>query len=159
MAKFVYRLQKVYELRERKLKEQEQRVLEAQTYVRQVENAIETKRQDIVQAQRDMRQASPMLFTYYDNFIYRLNQELDQLKVELVHANERLEAEKKLLVKAQADLEALEKHKEMAKEQWLEEEKQRELKMLDEIAGQRYFRSMVAKIEEAIEDGEDPDDL
>ena len=52
-----------------------------------------------------------------------------------------------LLIKAQAELEALVKHKERTHEEWLEEEKQKELKLMDEIAGQRFFRSKEANLE------------
>ena len=38
-----------------------------------------------------------------------------------------------------------------------DEEKAIEMKMLDEIAGQRYFRNKAANAEEALLDGEDPD--
>jgi len=141
MARFVYRLQKVFELRERKKKEHEQRVIDAQKRVREVETAIEEKRNEIRTVHRNMLASPHTMMAAHDQFIHHLNAQLEDLHLELARAKEALEYERQLLIKAQADLEALIKHQEKAKEEWLEDEKRREMKMLDEIAGQRYFRA------------------
>jgi flagellar FliJ protein len=141
MARFVYRLQKVFELRERKKKEHEQRVIDAQKRVREVETAIEEKRNEIRMVHRNMLASPHTMMAAHDQFIHHLNDQLEELFQELARAKEALEYERQLLIKAQADLEALVKHQEKAKEEWLEDEKRREMKMLDEIAGQRYFRA------------------
>lgn len=148
MARFVYRLQKVFELRERKKKEHEQRVVDAQKRVREVETAIEEKRNEIRMVHRNMLNSPHTMMAAHDQFIHHLNEQLEELYNELARAKEALEYERQLLIKAQADLEALVKHQEKAKEEWLEDEKRREMKMLDEIAGQRYFR---AKLQEELD--------
>lgn len=148
MARFVYRLQKVYELRERKMKEQEQRVVKAREHLRSVEIAIEEKKNEIRETRKNMMISPHTLMAAYDEFLYLLNHQLDGLEVDKELARQALEHEQELLRKAQADMKALEKHKEKAREEWKEEEKKLEMKMLDEIAGQRYFRAQQVKLEE-----------
>lgn len=148
MARFVYRLQKVFELRERKKKEHEQRVAEAQKRVREVENAIEEKKNEIRLIRKNMLNSHHTLMSAHDDYLHFLNGELDQLYEDLELAKQQLAYERELLIKAQAELEALVKHQEKAKEAWLEEEKRKEMKQLDEIASQRYFRAQQEKMEE-----------
>jgi flagellar export protein FliJ len=148
MARFVYRLQKVFELRERRKKEQEQRVVDAQKRVREVEVAIEEKKDEIRDVQKNMLASPHTLMAAHDSFLYHLNGQLEQLHGDLAYAQSELDYERQLLIKAQADLEALVKHKEKAREEWLEEEKKLEMKRLDEVAGQRYFRAQLEKFEE-----------
>lgn len=151
MARFVYRLQKVFELRERKKKEHEQRVVDAQKRVREVETAIEDKKNEIRMVRKSMLSSPHTLMSAHDEFIYHLNDQLEHLYDDLARAKEALEVERQLLIKAQAELEALIKHKDKAREEWLEEQKKMEMKMLDEIAGQRYFR---AKLQEDLDNAE-----
>lgn len=148
MARFVYRLQKVFELRERKKKEQEQRVVEAKKKVHAIELAIEEKKNEIRLIRQNMLSAHHTMMAAHDQFLHHLNAELDKLHQDLAMARQALEYEMQLLIKAQAELEALVKHKEKAREEWLEEEKKREMKLLDEVAGQRYFRAELERMEQ-----------
>ena len=145
MARFVYRLQKVFELRERKKKQQEQRVLEAQAAVKAAELALEQHYQKLGELAVFMRTAPPSFYENYDRYKEQQKLEEAQLKQNIQFAQEHLEHQKQLLIKAQADVEALVKHKEKAREEWLEEEKYLEMKQLDEIGGQRYFRQQEAQ--------------
>lgn len=148
MARFIYRLQKVFELRERRKKEQEQRVIDAQKRVREVEVSIEEKQNEIRSVRKNMLASPHTLMAAHDDFIHHLNGQLEQLYIDLDKAKAALAHERQLLIKAQADLEALIKHKEKAREEWLEEEKKLEMKRLDEVAGQRYFRAQFEKAED-----------
>ncbi|MDX2085512.1 MAG: hypothetical protein SFZ03_09000 [Candidatus Melainabacteria bacterium] len=152
MARFVYRLQKVYELRERRKKEQEQRVLDAEAQVRNIQAKVQAKKNEMLQVIEHKRTSNHMLMPYHDTFLRKLNDDLNALQIDLSVAEDNLRQEKIKLQKAQQDLEALEKHKEKSKELWMEEQKAVELKMLDEIAGQRYFRSKAAAQLEAQEE-------
>ncbi len=154
MARFVYRLQKVFELRERKKKEQEQRVVEAQRKVRDVETAIEEKKNEIRDSRRNMLTSPHTLMAAFDEYVHHLNQQLDDLYFDLEIAKQELDHERQLLIKAQAELEALVKHKEKALEEWRAEQNRLEMKMLDEIAGQRYFRAQLNQQIEAAEEAE-----
>jgi flagellar export protein FliJ len=154
MAKFVYRLQKVFELRERKKKQQEQRVLEAQAALKAAELALEQHYQKAAELALFMKTAPTSMYQGYDNYKEVEKQQEDQLKLNIRMATDHLTHQKQLLIKAQADVEALVKHKEKAKEEWLEEEKYREMKQLDEVGGQRYFRQQQANALEALADEE-----
>lgn len=140
---FVYRLQKVQELRERRKQEQERRVQKARERVREVEKAIESKKAEIRQVRDNMLVAGHMMLQASDMFLQRLQEQLQTLYEDLERAKQELEYQMQLLIKAQAELEALNKHREKAYEEYLEEEKQKELKLMDEIAGQRYFRKQL----------------
>ncbi|MBY0402899.1 MAG: hypothetical protein K2X66_03315 [Cyanobacteria bacterium] len=152
MARFKYRLQKVFELRERRKKEQEEAVVKAQARVREVEERIQAKKNEIRLLKQNMLTAPHTLMAAHDEFIHTKLQELDSLYLDLQAAKDLLEWEKQLLLKAHSELEALVKHKEKAIEMWKEEEKQKEMKQLDEVAGQRYFRQQQEKIIEELED-------
>lgn len=152
MAKFVYRLQKVFELRERKVKEQEERVAAAMAKVQRVQNEIDAKKNEIRTVYQHMMQAEPMMMQFHDRYIHSLNQKLTVLYEDLDRAKAEVVRERQILIKRQAELEALVKHKEKAREEWLEDEKKREMKMLDEVAGQRYFRQQESKLQEEAED-------
>lgn len=149
---FRYRLQKIYDLRERRLRAQEKRVREAADAVEAAQAAENAKRQDITKTQAERLQAHHMQWTLYDKWLRKLDRELDRLIEETHAAKRHLDEEREKLLKAQADLEALNKHRDRAKEEWQEEEKQREMKQLDEVATQRYFRATQAAQLEEIED-------
>ena len=154
MARFIYRLQKIYELRERKKKEQERRVQEAQARVVRIEQDIRAKKQEIRSLRQNMLAAPHTLLEAHDIFIHTLNEQLDELYQDLEMAKQQLEYERQLLIKAQAELETLIKHREKAYEVYLEEEKQLEMKVLNEVASQRYFRGQLEKAETEKRDAE-----
>ncbi len=153
MARFQYRLQKVFELRERKKKEQEQRVADAQQKVRQIEQQIEDKKQEIRMARQNMMSGPHIHMATADRFIHHLHGELEYLYDDLALAQNELAHERELLIKAQAELEALVKHKEKVYEEWMEEQKKLEMKQLDEVASQRYFRNVMEHEDEEFPSG------
>lgn len=154
MARFVYRLQKIYELRERRVKEQEQKLIEARRAVQEKQSEIDAKKQEMKLVKENMLQASYLLMGDHDRYLFKSNQDLEQLNRELEQRKQRQREEAELLQQYQADLEALEKHKEKAKEEWQNEQKQKEIKQLDEVATQRFFRQGQINEEEALEDAE-----
>lgn len=151
MAKFQYRLQKVVEIRERRVKEQEQRVIEAKRALAEVDERIAKQKREIKLAQQSMRTASHMLLSSHDDFIHHGFEKLDALFEERKEAEHRVLEEAKILAQFQADVEALEKHKEKALEVWKEEEKQKEMRILDEVATQRFFRARLEAEQDALQ--------
>ena len=141
---FRYRSQRVQQLRERKKEEQERRVQKARERVRQIQRAIEAKKQEIKQVRHSMMTSSHMLLDTHDKYLEKLNIELQQLQQDLIAAEEQLKIEMDKLIVAQAELEAILKHRQRQLEEYNEEEKQRELKLMDEIGGQRFFRTKEA---------------
>jgi flagellar export protein FliJ len=154
MARFVYRLQKVYELRERRKKEQEQRVTEANNAVRQAEQRLVANHQQQQETIAQMEAQGPQYFEMGDRYLQHLRQKRVTLQEEKAAAVAHLKEEEAKLAVCHQELEALEKHKERCKEEWMEEEKAAEMKLLDEIGSQRYFRSRLEAAEEAVLDGE-----
>ncbi|MFM7389482.1 MAG: hypothetical protein ACKO34_02515 [Vampirovibrionales bacterium] len=155
MAKFKYRLQKVYEMRERHKKEQEQRVNEAVAATRKVEVQRQAKQQEITTLVEELRRTPPMMMEMGMKYKEKLKEQLLQIEeaYQQVLAKQREEEQK--LSEAHQALEALEKHKEKCREDWKEEQKAIEMKMLDEIGSQRYFRMLVEAAQEAELNGED----
>lgn len=149
MAKFKYRLQKVVEIRERKVKEQEQRVIEAKRALAEVDQRIDAKKNELRMAQQSMRSTSHLLLGAHDDYIHKCYADLDELAEERKEAEAKVLEEAKLLTQYQADVEALVKHKEKALEEWKDEEKRKELKQLDEVASQRFFRAQEQAAAEA----------
>lgn len=148
MAKFQYRLQKVVEIRERKVKQQEQKVIEARARVQDAVQRVVHKKQEIVDAQKHMMTSLNTMMVFHDKFIHRCYEELEVLVYEKQEADAYLLEQGKILIKFQADVEALVKHKEKAFEEWKDEEKRAEMKIMDEVASQRYFRAKLAEEEE-----------
>jgi flagellar export protein FliJ len=144
MGRFVYRLQKVFELRERKKKQQEQRVIEAQNAVKAAEQALATHYKKLEELATFMKTAAPSFYENYDRYKEQQKIEEAQLQQQITMAQDHLALQKQLLIKAQADVEALVKHREKAREEWLTEENYIEMKQLDEVGSQRYFRQKLS---------------
>jgi flagellar export protein FliJ len=152
---FRYRLQNIYNMRERKLKEQEQVVNEAQNTCRKIQARIDAKYAERDDVRHQRKTIDPMMLKSIDDLLIHLATQIASIKEELVEAQRILKEEEDKLAICRQEVEALEKHKERCKEEWLEEEKQAEMKMLDEVGSQRYFRQMIEAAKEAIENGED----
>ena len=151
---FRYRLQNIYNLRERKKKEQEQVVNDAQNAVRKVQVRLDAKVAEREDVRQQRKTANPMMLDNIDKLLIRYAEQIVEIKTELEDVQRILAEEEAKLAICRQELEALEKHRERAKEEWLEEENQAEMKLLDEVASQRYFRQMVESAQEAEESGE-----
>ncbi len=145
---FRYRLQKVLEFRIRKKEEQLLVVQKAQQAVFIAEENIRKNNEEIEATKQNMRQANPMMYETYDNYLIHLwdkAKELEQIRVE---AQRRLDIEKEKLVKLEQGVKVLEKHKEKNKEAYIAEEKAAELKTFSELGVTRFYRQNLEKIEE-----------
>ena len=71
MARFVYRLQKVFKLRERKVKQQEQVVIEAQNKVNAIIADIEAKKNELRLLADNMQHSHHTMLAAHDAFITR----------------------------------------------------------------------------------------
>ena len=136
---FRYRLQKILEIRIRKKEEQLQAVIKAQEEVNRIEYLILENLKEIDKLKKEMRQANPLMFERYDTFIKHLWKKDEQLQEEKRIAIENLEKEKELLREREKEVNVLEKHKEHKREIYIQEEKARELKELNEIGSQKHF--------------------
>ncbi len=136
---FIYRMQKILEIRIRKKDEQLQAVIKAQEEVNRIELLIIKNLEQIKDLQMQMRSADPMMYEHYDTFIKHLWEEDEKLKNQKQEAEIALEKEKELLKVREQEVNVLEKHKEHQKEDYIKEQKAIELKELNEIGSQKFF--------------------
>lgn len=136
---FAYRLQKILEIRIRKKEEQLQIVIKAQEEVNRIELLIIQNLEEIQKLTKEMRSADPMMYEQYDKFIKYLWEEDKKLQIQKQEAIEALNKEKEILIIKEQEVNVLEKHKEHQKEDYIKEQKARELKELNEIGSQKFF--------------------
>ena len=145
---FRYRLQKVLDFRIRKKEEQLMVVQKAQQAVFIAEENIRKNNEEIRQTQINMRQADPMMYETYDNYLIFLWDKAEKLEQIRAEAQEVLDMEKAKLVKLEQAVKVLEKHKEKNREAYLEEEKKAELKQFSELGVQIFFNQSKERQEE-----------
>ncbi len=145
---FRYRLQKVLDFRIRKKEEQLMVVQKAQQAVFIAEENIRKNNEEIRQTQINMRQADPMMYETYDNYLIFLWDKAEKLEQIRAEAQKVLDMEKAKLVKLEQAVKVLEKHKEKNREAYLEEEKKAELKQFSELGVQRFFNQSKERQEE-----------
>ena len=145
---FRYRLQKILEIRIRKKEEQLQVVIKAQEEVQRIELLIIQNLEQIQKLTREMRSANPMMYEQYDKYIKHLWEEDKKLQEQKQEAIRVLEHEKEILRIKEQEVNVLEKHKEHQKEDYIKEQKAKELKELNEIGSQKFFIKNREKIEE-----------
>lgn len=145
---FRYRLQKVLDFRIRKKEEQLMVVQKAQQAVFIAEENIRKNNEEIRQTQINMRQADPIMYETYDNYLIFLWDKAEKLEQIRAEAQEVLDMEKAKLVKLEQAVKVLEKHKEKNREAYLEEEKKAELKQFSELGVQRFFNQSKERQEE-----------
>ncbi len=136
---FTYRLQKILEIRIRKKEEQLKAVLKAQEEVERIENLILQNLNEIKTLNEQMRQADPMMYEQFDNFIKHLWEEDKKLNQQKQEAIDNLNKEKEILKIKEQEVNVLEKHKEHKKDEYIYEQKAKELKELNEIGSQKFF--------------------
>ena len=145
---FRYRLQKVLEFRIRKKEEQLLVVQKAQQAVFIAEENIRKNNEEIEATKQNMRQANPMMYEAYDNYLIHLWEKAKELEQIRVEAQRQLDIEKSKLVKLEQGVKVLEKHKEKNREAYIAEEKAAELKQFSELGVTRFYRQNLEKIEE-----------
>jgi len=149
---FSYRLQKFLEIRIKRKEEQLQVVIKCQNEVRRIENLIDLNNKQIAQTRVEMRQADPMMYEGFDKFLKHLYLKGEQLELEKEEAIRRLRREEEILKEREKEVNVLDKHKEHKKEEWIEEQKAAELKVLNEIGSQKHYRMQK---ERKIEEGDE----
>jgi|GluameStandDraft_1065615.scaffolds.fasta_scaffold00567_45 flagellar export protein FliJ len=150
---FQYRLQKFLEIRIRKKEEQLEVVQKCQKEVMRIEGLIEANNQNIKDTRINMRKSDPRMYDGFDKFLKHLYEEGEKLEQQRQEALKVLRREEEILMQREREVDVLEKHKEHKKEEYLYEEKMRELKTLNEIGSQKHFmRKREAEYEQEIEE-------
>ena len=123
-------------------------VQKAQQAVLLAEENIRKNEEEIESTKNNMRNADPMMYESYDNYLKHLWEKAEQLEAARVEAQKVLDEETAKLVKLEQGVKVLEKHKEKHKEAYIEEEKKTELKTYSELGVTRFFRQNQERIEE-----------
>ena len=143
---FRYRLQRILDFRIRKKDEQLQNVIRAQNEVFRIEGLIEQNNQDINSTRVNMRKADPMMYDSYDKFLKSLYEKGERLEEMKQAALQALEVEKQKLIECEKEVKVLEKHKERAKELYLEEERQLENKLSQKLQSRNITQETLKKL-------------
>ena len=124
------------------------KVQKAQQAVYQAEQDIKKNNQDILDTKAGMRNADPMMYESYDNFLRHLWAKAEQLEIRRQELQAKLDEEIDKLVKCEQAVKVLEKHKEKSKEAYLAEEKAAELKQFSELGVTRFYKANLERAEE-----------
>ena len=136
---FNYRLQKFLEIRIRKKEEQLAVVQECQKEVMRIEGLINENNKNIQDTRINMRKSDPRMYDGFDKFLKHLYEEGEKLEQKRQEGLDILHKEEEILRQREMEVDVLDKHKEHKKEEYLYEEKMRELKTLNEIGSQKHF--------------------
>ena len=136
---FNYRLQKFLEIRIRKKEEQLAVVQECQKEDMRIEGLINENNKNIQDTRINMRKSDPRMYDGFDKFLKHLYEEGEKLEQKRQEALDILHKEEEILRQREMEVDVLDKHKEHKKEEYLYEEKMRELKTLNEIGSQKHF--------------------
>lgn len=136
---FNYRLQKFLEIRIRKKEEQLAVVQECQKEVMRIEGLINENNKNIQDTRINMCKSDPRMYDGFDKFLKHLYEEGEKLEQKRQEALDILHKEEEILRQREMEVDVLDKHKEHKKEEYLYEEKMRELKTLNEIGSQKHF--------------------
>ena len=140
-------------IRIRKKEEQLEVVQKCQKEVMRIEGLIEANNQNIKDTRINMRKSDPRMYDGFDKFLKHLYEEGEKLEQQRQEALKVLRREEEILMQREREVDVLEKHKEHKKEEYLYEEKMRELKTLNEIGSQKHFmRKREAEYEQEIEE-------
>lgn len=144
MRKFQFNLDKVLELRTYHERQEELKLGEAtgkcNALHRKIEDS-EVKKREVFSARkpegRDLRS-----YLYAEYYTRRLEQRIEQLKKELLIADEERRAAQQRFLEASKKRKILESLKERMQKNYYREQKKLEQKLLDEISSAQYIREL-----------------
>lgn len=152
--RFVYRLQKILEFKEKKEEEEKEKLaklMEQEVYERQVKAQLEQKLID-TQAVLRQKQAAGTLdveeLRFYPGHIKNIKNQIRNQELRLQELAIRIREQRNALMKAAQERQVYEKHKEKCREAWQEEMDRVEAIMLDELATINHARKQRAEAEE-----------
>lgn len=144
--RFIYRLQKVLELKEKREEEEKEKLaklMEQENYERQVKAQLEQKLLE-VQAVLRQKQAAGTLnveeLRFYPGHIKNIKNQIRNQELRLRELAIRIKEQRNALMKAAQERQTYEKHKEKNQEEWQAEVDRAEAIMLDELATINFAR-------------------
>lgn len=148
---FKYRLEKILNFRIRKKDEQLEKVRKAQMEIARVEGMIQENHKQIGETREGMKYADAMMLQHYDNFLQTLYEKDVQLQQRKKLAIRYWQEQMEILQELEKAVKVLEKHKEKKLEEYKDEQKQIELRQLNEVGSLRHFARTRAEQEEELE--------
>ena len=149
---FSYRLEKILNFRIKKKDEQLEKVRKAQMEIARVEGMIQANLGQIKDTREGMKLADAMMLQHFDNFLqnlYRRDHELNEQKKAAIRFWQEQMA---ILQELEKAVKVLEKHKEKKHDEYKEEQKQIELRQLNEVGSLRHFARTREEQQEELEE-------
>jgi len=149
---FRYRLEKILNFRIKKKDEQLEKVRKAQMEIARVEGMIQANLLQIKDTREGMKYADAMMLQHYDNFLQSLYQQDVELKERKKAAIRFWQEQMAILQELEKAVKVLEKHKEKKLEEYKDEQKQIELRQLNEVGSLRHFARTRDEKQEELEE-------
>lgn len=149
---FNYRLEKVLKYRIQKRDEQQNVVIIAQMEVKRIQAEIDKNKNSVAILRKKIRTAHHTLMESYDTYIKHLDEIIAQLEIQKQVAIDKLNEELEKLAELEKAVKVLEKHRERMLELYKEEEKKAEMKVLNEVAGQKHYAKMQQRLMDELEE-------
>ena len=149
--KFVYRLQKILEFKEKKEEEEKEKLaklMEQEVRERQIKAQLQQKLVDTQQVLRDKQAAGTLNveeLRFYPGHIKNIENQIKNQELRLQELAIRIREQRNALMKAAQERQVYEKHKEKCQEEWQAEIDHAEAVMLDELATINFSRRQRAE--------------
>lgn len=142
---FHYSLQKVMEYKNREKNDAQKHYSDAieqfETIATKLYETLKQKEELMANQSQKLQQGLPISqIQQHEQMITYLQKEVDSLQWQTQRARKMMTDREKLLVSKSIDYKKYEKMKDMKYEQYVEDEKREETKILDEISVQRFVR-------------------
>lgn len=144
--RFVYRLQKILEFKEKKEEEEKEKLaklMEQEEQERRVKAMLEQKLLEIQATLRNKQAAGTLNveeLRFYPGHIKNVKNQIRNQELRLRELAIRIKEQRNALMKAAQERQVYEKHKEKCQEAWQEEMDKAEAIMLDELATINFAR-------------------
>lgn len=145
--KFVYRLQKILEFKEKKEEEEKEKLAKLMDQLEQEKRVKAQLEQKLVEVQQVLRQkqAAGTLnveeLRFYPGHIKNIKNQIRNQELRLQELAIRIKEQRNALMKAAQERQVYQKHKEKCQEEWQAEMDRAEAIMLDELATINFARN------------------
>lgn len=123
--------------------------------IARVEGMIQANLGQIKDTREGMKMADAMMLQHYDNFLQSLYQQDEALRQRKKAAIRFWQEQMAILQELEKAVKVLEKHKEKKKDEYNEEQKQIELRQLNEVGSLRHFARSREQEQEELEELEE----
>lgn len=145
--KFVYRLQKILEFKEKKEEEEKEKLaklMDQLEHEKRVKAQLEQKLMEVQQVLRQKQAAGTLNveeLRFYPGHIKNIKNQIRNQELRLQELAIRIKEQRNALMKAAQERQVYQKHKEKCQEEWQAEMDRAEAIMLDELATINFARN------------------